>query len=99
MDATEIKIQKPGNVKEQSATWSSYKNSNTVKTMVGVSPKRVITYVSDTVGGHTSDRQIIEQSDLVKDGVFDHGDEIMADRGIMVQDLFACKNVRVSTQQ
>ena len=38
LDATEIKIQKPGNVKEQSATWSSYKNSNIVKTMVGVSP-------------------------------------------------------------
>ena len=49
------------------------------------------------MGGHTSDRQIIERSGLVKDGVFESGDEIMSDRGIMVQDLFASKNVRVNT--
>ena len=97
LDATEIKIQKPGNVKEQSATWSSYKNCNTLKTMIGVSPKGLVTYVSDTVGGHTSDRQIIERSDLVTEGFFERGDEIMSDRGIMVQDLFASKDVKVNT--
>ena len=97
LDATEVKIQKPGNIKEQAATWSCYKNDNTVKTMVGIAPKGVVTFVSDTVGGHTSDRQIIERSNLISDGKFETGDEIMADRGIMVQDIFASKNVRVNT--
>ncbi|KAK3096153.1 hypothetical protein FSP39_023808 [Pinctada imbricata] len=40
---------------------------------------------------------IIERSDLLKDGMFEKGDSIMADRGIMVQDLFANKDVQVNT--
>ena len=39
LDATEIKMTKPGKLSEQSSTWSSYKNANTAKTMVGISPK------------------------------------------------------------
>jgi hypothetical protein len=35
LDATEVRIQKPSKVDDQRATWSSYKNNNTLKTMVG----------------------------------------------------------------
>ena len=38
----------------------------------------------------------MEQSMLMNDGMFETNDEIMADRGIRVQDLFAPKNVRVN---
>lgn len=58
IDGTEIGIQKPGNVRDQAATWSSYKNKNTLKVLVGISPKGVVTFVSDAYGGSASDRQI-----------------------------------------
>ena len=79
-----MEIEKPGNVKDQRATWSSYKNCNTLKTMIGISPKGVVTYISPSYGGSASDRQIIERSELLADKKFLPGDEIMADRGIMV---------------
>ena len=66
--------------------------------MVGVTPRGVVSYVSPAYGGCTSDRQIIERSSLLnEEGFFQTGDSILADRGIMVQDLFASKNVTVNT--
>jgi len=65
--------------------------------MVGCTPRGAVVYVSDAYGGSASDRQIIERSDVVKNFSFQEGDSIMADRGIMVQDLFAAKNVKVNT--
>lgn len=98
VDATEIPIQKPAHVNEQSATFSTYKNRNTLKVLVGCTPRGLVSYVSDGYGGRTSDRQICERSALLKDAgrLFDSGDSIMADRGFNVQDLFATKNVFVN---
>ena len=90
-----MEIEKPGSVSAQKATWSNYKNCNTLKTMIGISPKGVVTYVSPSYGGSCSDRQIIERSELLNE--MRPGESIMADRGIMVQDLFACKDVKVNT--
>ncbi|XP_021369784.1 uncharacterized protein LOC110460901 [Mizuhopecten yessoensis] len=99
LDATEVPIHKPSNVNAQSCTWSSYKHKNTVKTMIGCTPRGAVSYVSPAYGGSTSDRQIMENSELLdpKRDMFDKGDSIMADRGIMVQDLFATQDVFVNT--
>ena len=97
LDATEIPIQRPQNCNGQRVTFSTYKNTNTLKTMIGISPRGVVSYVSESYGGSASDRQIIERSSLLKDTMLSSGDSIMADRGIMVQDLFAYRNVQVNT--
>ncbi|XP_056001512.1 uncharacterized protein LOC125681144 isoform X1 [Ostrea edulis] len=97
LDATEQPIHKPSNVEAQSKTWSSYKHKNTLKTMVGVTPNGAVSYVSSTYGGSMSDRQITEHSTLLDVGKFDAGDSIMADWGILVQDLFANQNVFINT--
>jgi hypothetical protein len=98
LDATEIPINKPSDVNAQSCTFSSYKNRNTLKAMIGCTPRGVISYVSDAYGGSTSDRQIMERSVLLTDpSHFEKQDSIMADRGIMVQDLFAMHDVFVNT--
>ncbi|CAC5357381.1 unnamed protein product [Mytilus coruscus] len=97
LDATEIPIQKSQDVNIQSVTWSFYKHKNTVKTMVGCTSRGAISYISDCYGGSTSDRQIIEDSSLLDNTRFESGDSIMADRGIMVQDLFANNDVYVNT--
>ena len=62
IDGTEIPIQKPSNISDQSATWSSYKNRNTLKCLVGISPRGAVTFISNAYGGSTSDRQIFERS-------------------------------------
>lgn len=99
LDATEIPIQKPGRADAQSATFSTYKNKNTLKTMIECTPRGLISYVSNSYGGSASDRQIIERSELFTnvDRYFQNSDSIMADRGIMVQDLFANHNILVNT--
>ncbi len=97
IDGTEVGIDKPSRPKDQSVTWSSYKNKNTIKVIVGISPKGVITYVSDAYGGSASDRQIVERSELLKKPLTERGDSIMADRGFHVQDLFCLHGVRINT--
>lgn len=45
LDATEIPIAKPSIVSAQSLTFSTYKNRNTVKVMVGINPKGLVTCI------------------------------------------------------
>ena len=98
LDATEIPIQKPKATGPQRETYSSYKNKNTLKVLVGCTPRGSVSYVSDAYGGSASDRQIIERSELcTQNGHFSPKDSIMADRGILVQDLFISKDVHVNT--
>ena len=98
LDATECVIEKQSHVAVQSSTLSTYKNKNSVKTMIGCTPRGAVSFISESYGGSTTDRQIIERSPLcTQPDYFTSGDSIMADRGIMVQDLFASKNVAVNT--
>ena len=86
VDGTECPIQKPKQPIAQQATFSTYKNRNTVKVLVGCTPGGLVSYVSPAYGGSTSDRQIVERSELLQ--ACDPGDSIMADKGFNVQDLF-----------
>ena len=52
--------------------------------MVGCTPRGAVSFVSDCYGRSVSDRQIIEDSNILDNSMFDSGDSIMADRGIMV---------------
>jgi hypothetical protein len=96
LDGTEIPVEKPCDPKDQSATWSNYKNHNTLKILVGISPRGDVSHISDAYGGAASDRQIVERSSLLKNNVFQSGDSIMADRGFIVGDLFCLQGVQVN---
>lgn len=65
IDATEVPIAKPSNPTAQRATYSSYKNTNTIKFLVGSTPGGLICYCSQGYGGATSDRQMIERSSIL----------------------------------
>lgn len=94
LDGTEIPVEKPSNPSSQRATFSTYKNTNTVKSVIGGTPGGLVSYVSPAYGGSTSDRQIIERGDLPQQCTA--GDSIMADKGFNVQDIFAPFDVRVN---
>jgi len=93
IDCTEFKIEKPTNPVSEQLTWSSYKNCNTVKVLVGISPNGGVTFISDAMGGSVSDRQIFEKCGII---ILQYNDVILCDRGFNVQDLVAHKNVKAS---
>lgn len=94
LDGAECPVKKPKQALAQQSTFSTYKNRNTVKTVVGGSPGGLISYISPAYGGSTSDRQIMERSNLMK--MCDPGDDIMADKGFNVDDIFTPFEVAVN---
>lgn len=94
IDGTECPIKKPKKPVLQQSTFSTYKNRNTVKVLVGISPGGLVSYVSPAYGGSSSDRQICERSNLPQ--MCQPQDSIMADKGFNVQDLFEGSMVKIN---
>ena len=93
IDATEVFIEKPKNPDAQAATWSTYKNPNTSKFLIGITPNGVPSYISDVYGGRISDKELLKRSGLCS--LQGEGDSIMADRGFLIEDLLP-KNVSLN---
>ena len=69
----------------QQMTYSSYKNHNTYKALVGISPGGAITFVSKLYLGSISDLMLTKKSGLLE--LLEKGDSVMADRGFNIQDI------------
>lgn len=94
IDATEFSIERPSSLLSQACTFSSYKNKNTVKVLIGVTPSGAISFVSEAYEGSISDRKLVEVSGLLEK--LEPGDEIMADKGFTIQDLLIPHGVRLN---
>ena len=94
IDGTEVPIKKPQIPAAQQMTFSSYKNRNTCKALIGVTPGGQVSFVSDAYGGSTSDRQIVERCGLTD--MLQAGDSVMADKGFDVQDIFVPRDVTIN---
>ena len=64
IDCTPIFIQKPGNLKKQSNTFSVYKHSNVYTLLIGTTPSGGMAYMSEPFEGAISDRRMVEDSDF-----------------------------------
>ena len=85
IDCTEFFIQRPSSLPSQSATFSAYKNTNTCKSLVGISPDGAFTFVSSLYEGSISDRDLVLCSGLLQK--LERGDSLMADKGFDIEDL------------
>ena len=94
IDATEIFIQSPSNPQAQQITFSSYKNHNTFKALVCVTPAGVVSFISKLYGGNISDRELTIKSGILN--LIEPGDSIMADRGFTIADLCEAKGARLN---
>jgi hypothetical protein len=94
LDGTECLIMRPKLPTAQQSTFSTYKNRNTIKIVVGATPGGLVSYISDAYGGSTSDRLIVERSALAS--MCDPGDELMVDKGFNIEDLFIPFHVSVN---
>jgi hypothetical protein len=94
LDGTECPIQKSRCPLAQQTTFSTYKNRNTAKVVVGASPGGLVSFIPESFGGSTSNRQFIERSRLMQ--TCDRGDSLMVDKGMQVQDIFAPYDITVN---
>lgn len=85
IDCTDIEVATPSLMSQQNATYSSYRGMNSFKVLTGVAPNGVLTFVSRLNPGSISDKEIVQQSGILKH--FVPGDLILADKGFLIQDV------------
>lgn len=94
IDCTEIYIQKPSSLVNQSLTFSNYKHHSTVKFLVGITPSGVISFVSEGWPGKTTDRELTISSSLID--LLDENDSVMADKDFTNRDVLLKKNCQLN---
>ena len=91
IDATEIFVEQPAIPELQQLTFSSYKNHNTYKGLIGISPTGAVVFVSDLYPGSISDKELTRRCDML-----DKGDAVMADRGFDIEEDLILRRVRLN---
>ena len=93
IDCFELFIDRPSNLTARALTWSHYKNHNTVKYLIGITPQGTISFISNGWGGRTSDQHITENSDFLKN--LEYGDTVMSDRGFNIAETLGTCGARL----
>lgn len=86
IDASEIFIETPCDLHNQSSTWSNYKHRNTCKLLVACTPNGAISFVSSLYLGSISDVELTRVSGFIEHLHDKPGVSIMADRGFTIKD-------------
>ena len=94
IDATKFPVERPSSLLAQACTFSAYKNKNTVKLLIGVTPSGAISFVSEGYEGSISDRKLVEVSGLLDK--LEPRDEIRTDKGFTIQDLLISHGIRLN---
>ena len=89
IDCTEFFIQRPSLPSSQRKTWSSYKQHNTFKALVGCTPRGYISFISKLWTGNASDRKITLNCGFLD--LVEPYDDIMADRGFCIRDALTLR--------
>ena len=86
IDTTEIFVESPSLiVRITTNDIFSYKNHNTFKNLVGISPGGAVNFVSKLFCGSISDRELTKRSGLLE--LLESSDTVMADHGFNIHDL------------
>ena len=84
LDCTEFPVECSKCLRCRIHTYSTYKGTNTVKVLVGVSPAGLITFISDGWGGKTSDKEIFNGTRLIE-RLEPYLDGVMVDKGFHIE--------------
>ena len=94
IDATEVFVEQPALPELQQLTFSTYKNTNTYKGLIGISPSGAVVFVSDLYPGCISDKELTRKCGILD--LLDKGDTLMADRGFDIEGDLILKGVRLN---
>lgn len=94
IDCFELFIEKPGDLLCRSATWSNYKNYNTAKYLISITPQGTVSFVSKGYGGRVSDKHITEDCGYLYK--LQPHDVVLADRGFNVDDSIAYRGATLN---
>ncbi|XP_057310068.1 uncharacterized protein LOC130648066 [Hydractinia symbiolongicarpus] len=89
IDCTEIFIERPINLTARAQTYSNYKNHNTIKYLIEITPTGTVSFLSAGWGGRASDKTITINSGFLD--LVTHGDCVLADRGFLVEEELATR--------
>ncbi|XP_046438401.1 uncharacterized protein LOC124189930 [Daphnia pulex] len=85
IDCFEIGIERFKHLLARCSTYSHYKGRNTIKSLISITPRGAISFISQGYGGRSTDVQItLDPKNRSNEKFFDNireGDEILADRG------------------
>ena len=84
IDCTEFQVEKSKTPTAQIQTSSEYKQRNTLKCLVGISPSGAFTFISKLWSGNVSDKELTKKCGILD--LLEAGDNIMADRGFTIRD-------------
>lgn len=94
IDATEVFVEQPALPELQQLTFSTYKNTNTYKGLIGISPSGAVVFVSDLYPGCISDKELTRKYGILD--MLDKGDTLMADRGFDIKGDLILRGVRLN---
>jgi len=94
IDCTEIFIQRPFNLNSRAQTWSSYKNTNTIKYFIAITPAGAVSFLSHGWGGRVSDKEITNECGFLN--LLQHGDLVLADRGFTIETELATRGATLA---
>lgn len=94
VDAMERFIQHPSNPGVQQLTFSLYKNHNTAKILIGMTPSGAVLFVSKAYCGSISDRELFIVSGITDK--LDMGDSVIVDKGFNVADILSAKGISLN---
>ncbi|KAJ8281095.1 hypothetical protein GJAV_G00063440 [Gymnothorax javanicus] len=93
IDCSETPLQKPHNLDSRGESYSHYYGQNTIKFLVAIALCDLIMFISPAYGGRCSDKFITANSGFLE--YLRPGDEVMADRGFVIQDLLLERRVKL----
>ena len=96
IDATEVFIETPCDLQNQSSTWSNYKHHNTAKLLVACTPNGAICFLSPLYVGSISDVELTRVSGFIETLQGESGVAIMADRGFTIKNLLSPLGIKLN---
>ncbi|KAL7829414.1 hypothetical protein AOLI_G00302990 [Acnodon oligacanthus] len=93
IDCSETPLQKPHNLELRGESYSHYYGQNTIKYLVAIAPCGLIMFISPAYGGRCSDQFIAANYGFLE--YLRPDDEVMADRGFVIQDLLYERKVKL----